>query len=109
MPISKALKRSGLLLILAAVHAQESSAPLLPTSLTPSAADAQRLQALAQEESFLRARFDAIQIERDLIKTRTCYAAEPRVKPEQCGDWTSDGKVAIGFRGSTARKDNEPR
>jgi hypothetical protein len=95
------------MLILAALYAQEPSAPL-PTTLVPSAADAQRLQALAQEESFLRARFDAIQIERDLIKTRTCYAAEPRVRPEQCGDWTPEGKVAIGFR-SSARKNSESR
>jgi hypothetical protein len=65
------------------------------TAIPLNAPDAARLALLIQEEDSLRLRFESIQQEKEVIRLRTCFAAEPRIKPEQCGKLMQDGKVAL--------------
>jgi hypothetical protein len=69
--------------------------PYTESALPLSTSDAARLALLIQEEDSLRLRFESIQQEKEVIRLRTCFAAEPRIKPEQCGKLMQDGKVAL--------------
>src|SRR5215831_572530 len=67
--------------------------PPVQKTVQPSGVDATRVQAIANEQETLRAKFAALQQELETIRLRTCMTNN--LNMQSCGSLLADGKVTV--------------